>query len=57
MITAFETYCCEHKHFDFYGLSTDTKPTEGVTNASTFYEMDTKALFMFDAENGAWLAQ
>ena len=41
---------------DYIGLSTDEKPT-GVPNASTFYEMDTKALFLFDAENGAWLPQ
>lgn len=42
---------------DYYGLSTDTKPTERVCNASTFYEMDTKKLYMFDAQNGVWLEQ
>lgn len=26
----------------FFGLSTDTKPTECIANASVFYEMDTK---------------
>ena len=39
-----------------YGLSTDTKPTD-VGNASSFYEMDTKKLSMFDAQNGVWLEQ
>ena len=38
------------------GLSTDTKPTN-VGNASTFYEMDTRKLFMFDEQNGVWLEQ
>jgi len=41
---------------DMYGLSTDTKPTN-VGNASTFYEMDTATLYMFDEQNGVWLAQ
>jgi hypothetical protein len=41
---------------ELYGLSTDTKPTD-VGNASLFYEMDTKKLFMFDAQNGVWLEQ
>lgn len=56
MITKFESYGCGCKTWDFYGLSTDAKPTD-VGNASTFYEMDTKKLFMFDAQNGAWLEQ
>lgn len=41
---------------ELYGLSTDTKPTE-VPNASVFYEMDTKAVFMFCAQNKRWLEQ
>lgn len=42
---------------EFYGLSTDEKPTEGVANASVFYEMDTTNVFMFDAENNVWHEQ
>lgn len=42
--------------YDMYGLSTDEKPMD-VGNASTFYEMDTKTLFMIDAQNKLWLAQ
>jgi hypothetical protein len=38
---------------EIYGLSTDVKPTD-VNNASVFYEMDTKKLFMFDEENSVW---
>lgn len=41
---------------DFIGLSTDQKPVN-VPNASTFYEMDTKTLFLFDAQNQVWLPQ
>lgn len=41
---------------DLIGLSTDDKPMN-VANASTFYEMDTKKLFMFDAQNKVWLEQ
>ena len=41
---------------DLYGLSTDTKPLN-VCNASTFYEMDTKKLYMFDEQNKRWLEQ
>ena len=36
------------------GLSTDTKPTEGIINGSTFLEMDTDTKYMFDQDNGTW---
>ena len=42
---------------EYYGKSTDTKPVDGVNNADVFYEMDTKKLFLFDAENQQWLEQ
>lgn len=45
------------KRVEYYGKSTDTKPTEGVRNADIFYEMDTKAIFMFDEADGQWLEQ
>lgn len=41
---------------EFFGLSTDEKPTN-CANASTFYEMDTKKLFLFDKQNKQWLEQ
>lgn len=40
-----------------YGLSTDTKPVDGVQNAEYFLEMDTGNIFMFDAENKVWHQQ
>lgn len=36
------------------GLSTDTKP-EDVPNGSSFLEMDTGKVFMFDANSVLWL--
>ena len=38
---------------ELFGLSSDPKPDD-VGNASTFYEMDTAVLFIFDAENSTW---
>lgn len=37
-----------------FGLSTDTKPTEGVGNGSAFLEMDTGKIYFYDAENTTW---
>jgi hypothetical protein len=56
MITKYDNYGAGCSSYDMYGLSTDEKPTD-VANASTFYEMDTATLYMFDAQNGVWLAQ
>lgn len=39
-----------------YGLSTDTKPVH-IPNASMFWEMDTKMMYLFDAEGARWLEQ
>lgn len=40
---------------EFYGLSTDTKPTENLANGSVFIEMDTSDVYFFDEENTVWL--
>lgn len=56
MITRISEFGAQSRAYDMYGLSTDTKPTD-VGNASTFYEMDTKKLYMFDAQNNVWLEQ
>ena len=45
------------KRVDITGLSTDEKPIDGIYNTSTFYEMDTHKVFMFDEENKRWLEQ
>lgn len=56
MITRYNSYGEQSRAYDMYGLSTDEKPMD-VGNASTFYEMDTKTLYMYDAQNKIWLAQ
>lgn len=45
----------EKKGVELRGLSTDSKPTEGIENGSIYYEMDTKKIYMFDGENQQWL--
>lgn len=42
---------------DMKGLSTDTKPIDGINNGSSFYEMDTKKVFLFDEQNQKWIEQ
>lgn len=56
MITITNGANCKHPS-EYCGLSTDEKPTEKVDNAAVFYEMDTKNLFLFDAQNKVWLEQ
>lgn len=41
---------------EYYGKSTDKKP-ESPPNASTFYELDTTELYMYDADSKQWLKQ
>ena len=45
--------------YDFMGLSTDTKPTieeyPNMRNGSSFFEMDSKKLYFYDAENEQWV--
>lgn len=45
---------------ELVGLSTDTKPLKNIdgveiTNGSSFLEMDTSNLFLYDEENHRWL--
>lgn len=49
--------------YSFYGKTKDTKPIEvvkrngqtvGVTNGSTFFDIDTSTLYIFDAELKQW---
>ena len=36
------------------GLSTDEKPTEGVSTGSAFYEVDTGLLAIYDESDNKW---
>lgn len=39
----------------YYGLSTDTKPTENIANGSVFISMNTGKIYFYDFENATWL--
>lgn len=41
----------------YYGLSTDTKPTDNVRNGSTFFEIDTSKSYVYDEQNKQWIEQ
>ena len=43
----------EWNAYNFFGLSTDTKPTNGVGVNALFYELDTKDLYYFNGS--AWV--
>ena len=45
------------KRHEYFGKSNDVKPTAHVRNADIFYEMDTKKVYLFDEDDGVWLAQ
>lgn len=36
------------------GLSTDSKPTDGIGNGWLFLEMDTSKKYLFDADGETW---
>ena len=39
---------------EYAGLSTDTKPTDGVANGSVFLEIDTNKTYIYDEQNATW---
>lgn len=45
--------------YDFNGLSSDTKPTiadyPDMVNGSSFFEMDTKKIYFYDANGDTWV--
>lgn len=40
---------------EYTGLSTDTKPTEDVWGGSTFLEVDTKKIYIFNEDTSTWV--
>lgn len=45
---------------EYYGLSTDTKPVADGLNGSTFYEIDTRDLYMYNEDGNTgeeWVKQ
>lgn len=57
MITAVKSDLNYPNVYDLRGLHDDTKPTFNIGNGSTFYEIDTGALYLYDEENETWIAQ
>lgn len=56
------TFNQSYDGMSFKGLSTDEKPSEEykgykLKNGSTFYEIDTGDVYMYDEENDAWIKQ
>lgn len=44
--------------YDIRGKSTDVKPTDGVPNGSTYYEIDgNHDVYMFDGDTNTWIKQ
>lgn len=39
---------------DFFGLSTDSKPTTGYANGTMFLEVDTGKLYAFNESASTW---
>lgn len=55
MVTLLEPWTNGQKQYA--GLSTDTKPIEGVENGDKFIEIDTGKIYLFDAQNAEWTEQ
>lgn len=42
------------KYYEYFGLSTDEKPTEGVATGSVFVEVDTADAYLYDEVSESW---
>ena len=40
---------------ELYGTSSDSKPTTGYANGSTFLEVDTGKIYLFNETTSAWV--
>lgn len=49
-----EQFDPDQSYIEATGLSTDTKPTTGIITGSSFMEVDTGNVFMFDEVAGTW---
>lgn len=45
----------DKQYIEAFGLSTDTKPTEGIVTGSVFVEVNTKDVYMFNETSGEWV--
>ena len=49
-----EQFDPDQSYIEATGLSTDTKPTTGIITGSTFMEVNTGNVFMFDEVSSEW---
>lgn len=40
---------------ELFGTSDDTKPTEGYANGTSFLEVDTGKIYLFNEDSGSWV--
>lgn len=40
---------------NFFGASTDSKPTENIVNGSAFLEVNTGKIFLFNESTSTWV--
>lgn len=52
---AFMVTIVNKKMGEYRGLSTDSKPVAQVSNGSTFFEMDTGKVYMFNEDSKSWV--
>lgn len=45
------------RYQELFGLSSDTKPTDHIATGSSFWEVDTQKLYMFNETSNSWVAQ
>ncbi len=49
-----EQFDPDQSYIEATGLSTDTKPTTGLITGSSFMEVDTGAVYLFDEVASEW---
>jgi hypothetical protein len=49
-----EQFDPDQRYIEATGLSTDTKPATGIITGSSFMEVDTGAVFLFDETSSEW---
>ena len=54
-ITNETTYPANKRYIEAFGLSTDSKPTSGIITGSTFVEVDTAKVYLFNESSSAWV--
>ena len=55
VLESYDVVAGEVKFYTFSGDSTDTKPTEGVSDGSIFMESNTGYVYRFNEKTGTWI--